>query len=163
MLKIKIFEYFDELVNKIDLKAERLLLGKQKLTNVQSEKINRERTELIEAIRNAEQYNYHHLNSLDRAHFENKTDSELYEIIFPKFTFLLDSDEAKIESQRTLGCIVLTDKFMTVSQVALYKELISNFSDKKTRLDSSKSLLISSKNNFFNLDQTSKVSRNYKL
>jgi hypothetical protein len=163
MSKLRISNYFDELVNTIDLKAERLLLSNQKMTDAQSNKINLERSELISAIRSAEQLNYHHFDSLERQFLENKTESELNETLFQKFAFLLDSDEVQIGSHQTsLGYLVLTDRYLNDSQISLYKELISNFSNIKSQ-SGTKIALIDNKNNFFDLDQTSKVIKKHSI
>jgi hypothetical protein len=126
MLKLKIADYFEKLVNRIDLKAEKLLID-QTLPESEVKKINKERDELLAMIRKIEKFNYEAFDLIESSKFENTSDHDLNALLFPKFAFLLDSIRVESFQHQILGCLIVTNRFFTDQQVTLYTELISNY------------------------------------
>jgi hypothetical protein len=111
LLRMQIVDYFDSLINQIDLKAEQLLIELPS----DHEFINSKRAEFIHEIKQIEAYNLNNLN-------EN-------EPVFKKFAFIIDQNElgtyadlSQIDSK--FGYLVKMDRFITPGSLECFREAL---------------------------------------
>jgi hypothetical protein len=129
--KIKICDYFDALINRLDLVVETAIIDNnhdQKLID----QLNHMRNVLLNEIRYIQAYNLRALSDLNT----NQEDAELTnEDLFPKFCFFVELPETSCEraysymdlvgSEISLRLIVL-DKYLTEAQIKRYKSVFLN-------------------------------------
>jgi hypothetical protein len=115
--KIRISEYFEALINKIDLVVETRAADNQLDTNLLTT-LNKQRDDLIKKINYVQAYNLRVLSDLDK-----NTDQELNnEDLFPKFCFVVQVPESLAKKQISFRLIV-TDKYLTEGQIECFEEL----------------------------------------
>jgi hypothetical protein len=83
--KLKVCEYFDNLVNRLDLAVEGAITDNYHDTNLEDE-LNKQRDVFIKEIRYVETYNLRALSDMDIKPGEVLSDEEL----FPKFCFFIE-------------------------------------------------------------------------
>jgi hypothetical protein len=111
MFKIRISDYFDSLISKIDVVVESKVAKNQLDTNLLS-KLNKQRDDFIKEINYVQAYNLRALSDLDSKPNEELSNDEL----FPKFCFVIKVPEKF--SQNEIGLrLIVTDKYLTECQI----------------------------------------------
>ena len=130
-------EYFDRLVNEVDLSAELLLAEYADIFRVDEEaQVNERRSELIEAIRAVETKSFARLQQLVlegrlTADINSLDDDRLYEFLLDQSCFIVTSEcmdntkEYASLAEATLGHLVIVeDGYVSSQTVDLIKELL---------------------------------------
>lgn len=148
MLKLKITDYYDFLINTIDLKTE-LLLNNSKLNNnaQYNSSVNSERQTLIDAIKKVEKINLQqNFELLDYQEKEDKDDN-LNRLLFKnKYCFFIE----KCDKSLLDVYLVIAHEYMNKEQTEMYKEFFNFLNNKRT-------CYLDSKNIFFDLINLKKV------
>jgi Leucine-rich repeat (LRR) protein len=112
--RLKIADYFDKLINAIDLKSETAML-----THGQNETlINARRMELIAKIKQVQEFNLKNLSSSDKP--------------FLKYSFIVDKVGSRDKINEPFGFLItLDDFFMTDEQLKFYTEFTEFFNTEK--------------------------------
>ena len=134
-LRLWVTDYFSGIINQVDILTERLLVVCEhgKLAK-RKRKLNLMREKLINEIKLVEEVNFKELeNNGDSiiiqienvriAHFSDKQwlISEISRILFKKFCIFMDFEELKKTSNYKLGLLIVTDWFLTESDIAFLK------------------------------------------
>jgi hypothetical protein len=128
--RLKIVDYFDSLVNYIDIKAEKALLEEQNTTNARVDSINENRNRLIETIKQVESINLAHLEKINIGHLENSTgdDEQINRAIFNKFCFRLKrSNTGYYETTGTFPfkfILVVTDQYLSRKSIDSFMQFL---------------------------------------
>lgn len=134
--RLTICDYFNELVDEVDLRAERLL-DNYKLDHKDQlgKLINERRTKFIDTIEELKTHNLERLN--DKVHQQSCDQGKGKEAIFDKYCFILDEIRLKMKDSEpvddklnhineTFGyLIVLEDGGLSERNLALFKEMVS--------------------------------------
>jgi hypothetical protein len=115
--RLKIIEYFDKLVNQIDICSEKLITKNNKLNLVKNDNddINIIRMKLIEEIKQIEMFN---LNQLEE---NNNGPANKDEDIFKCFSFFIEQFYLEKIPFFKLGVLVVIDWFMNQDQIEIFK------------------------------------------
>jgi hypothetical protein len=134
IFRLKIAEYFDSLVNYIDIKAEESLV--QECNNFNKDLINKNRNILIENIKKIESTNLAHLESANINYLESLSEDEekLKAAIFKKFCFKLkrNTHSATFPFKFTL---IITDQYLSKYQIDSFVRFLKNCEHINNRFD----------------------------
>lgn len=102
--KIKIIEYFDAVINEVDISAEILILNEtcEKII----EKANSTRKKFIDIIKSIQDFNLECLNS------KQIYDPENDRLLFKKYCFLLDVNLSKNAGEKSLGVLIVINGYI---------------------------------------------------
>jgi hypothetical protein len=118
--KLKIVDYFDSVINKLDLKVEKILSSKA-CDVEQRNVLNTRRDLFISHIKECELFN---LQTLERIKNLEELDENSPNLkIFVQFCFLIDENISQNKEELGLGFLVITDRFLTNEQLDKYKGL----------------------------------------
>ncbi len=135
--ELMIDDYFCDIVNKIDLKTEKLLM-RNNFTKNEADKINLKREEFIRAINRVKDYNFENLI------VPNASSDAKIEDLIVKFCFIFDYlqpyEKANQEKYNDLiddelGYLIICDKYVSEKTLELYRKfyiLDNSYKNKKT-------------------------------
>jgi Leucine-rich repeat (LRR) protein len=124
--KLKLYEYFDSLINQVDLAVETAIsenYHNEKLINV----LNWLRDVLLHEIRNVQAINLKALSNLDTETHKELTNEEL----FPRFCFLIHTSPGRMRQKyendrlplQEFGLVlIVTDMYLTEGEIKCYTE-----------------------------------------
>jgi hypothetical protein len=115
--KIRISEYFDKLISKIDLAVETRAAKNQLDTSLLTS-LNKQRDDFIKEINYVQAYNLRALSDLDSKLGEEISNEEL----FPKFCFVVEVPESLARNE-IHSRLIVTDTFLTEGQILCFEEL----------------------------------------
>lgn len=155
--RMKIIEYFDSLINEVDIKAEKLL----ELYHVENlqQLINNTRQLFINEIELIKNFN---LSNLSNNEDENFTENDTIEDrLYKKYCFTLDKHLKKYfdlafensvqeKIREKFGFLIVTDAYISKHKLSLFRELLSYGSDSDDEIDENNSE--SKESNIFNHD-----------
>jgi hypothetical protein len=129
--RLQIVNYFDKLVNQLDVQTE-TLLNEQRLTSEEKERLNETRIKFVERIKQVEAFDLSRLESLDLDELKSMSELEVQQALFSQFCFFIHFNGFNIEldfyNQKLcsvyLGYLVVIDKFLSPSQLEIYKRLL---------------------------------------
>jgi hypothetical protein len=113
--KLKVCEYFDNLINRLDLVVE-TLISKSSDDPGLVDKFNKQRDEFLKEIRDVEAFNLRSTSGMHIKLGEVLTEQEL----FPKFCFFVEHAREKVDLEIGLRLIV-SDKFLSEGQIKSYE------------------------------------------
>jgi hypothetical protein len=116
IFKLKLVDYFDGLINEIDLRAEELLVENNKSSGPCKDKINSFRNSLISKIKEIESFN---LSKIQNAHTPEFSQS-CFVIYNKEFEFLSESELV----DGNFAYLIITDRHFTPENVTVYKNLL---------------------------------------
>jgi hypothetical protein len=129
MNKLRIVEYFDGLINKLDKNVETAIKDNHRDDDLIA-RLNKQRDEFIKEIRSVEADNMSALKELNVSPSDKLSDDKL----FPKFCFFLKFPE-KIEKQmycyeelveQEIGLkLIVTDKYLSEGQVECFEAMFN--------------------------------------
>lgn len=135
--RIKIIDYFETLINEVDIRAETLLAKYVSVreSNIDVKKVNQLRGLFIETLENLK---IHNLKFLDAHNFAQR-DEDDDETLFDKYCFLLDPHDMstqwheKDNIDKAFGyLIVLEDGTLSKRKLALFREMIEKRTENHT-------------------------------
>ena len=125
-VRLRIVDYFESLVNQIDLKAETLIIDLR--YEKEESLINEKRKQFIDEIKQIEDFNLRNLNNLNVENLSLLSEEEANDKVFAKFCFIVYkscmefSNLSQIDS--TLGFLILLEKYIRKDKLQRYKELL---------------------------------------
>jgi hypothetical protein len=126
--RLIIADHADSLINQIDLHVELTLATNKNLDELQRERLDLKRNELIHRIRSAETFNLNSLNSVDSNELENLDPESLNKKVFKKFCFFLGKNDFEKEYptlvDSVFGYLIIVDAFLSSNLLSLFKELL---------------------------------------
>jgi hypothetical protein len=141
--KIKLYEYFDGLINRLDLAVETAILENLHDESITNE-LNKQRDAFLEEIRDVQAFGLKAISDLSTEPGKELTNKEL----FPKFCFLIQiSDDQEIYTHEKLvelelGLkLIVTDTYLTEGQIKCYENFL-NFICHQFCVDSDMELFI---------------------
>lgn len=116
--RLKIIEYFDKLVNQIDICSEKLISKNNKVNPAKNDNddINIIRMKLITEIKQIEMFNLNKLNERSNNAISNKDED-----VFKCFSFFVEHFYLEKIPFFKLGILVIIDWYMNPDQIELFK------------------------------------------
>jgi hypothetical protein len=111
--RLKITDYFDSVINEIDLFTETLLKANFD-DETEANILNETRNELLNQVKEIEKVNLNHLNENRDALLDDQTEN-----VFVEFCFVLQFDQYDIR-------LIITDKFLPPNEVTHLKSVFLN-------------------------------------
>jgi hypothetical protein len=129
--RLRVAEYYDLLVNQIDLKAE-TFLAENELRDEERTLVEGKRSHFLNEIKRIESLNF---KFLDESNFTNDELNHDEAIFKPEFCFIVSGAElADVAIKNSLnrfdvafGYLVITDKFLSAEQLACYREVLEKY------------------------------------
>ena len=116
--RLKIIEYFDKLVNQIDICSEKLISKNNKVNPAKNDNddINIIRMKLITEIKQIEMFNLNKLNERSNNAISNKDED-----VFKCFSFFVEHFYLEKIPFFKLGILIIVDWYMNQDQIELFK------------------------------------------
>jgi hypothetical protein len=126
--RLNLVDYFDGLINEVDLKAEKEIAQETEANGAESknianlvEFINKKRLFFVDEIRTIELGNLKFVNKLNLTGLEINAPGQLNEMIFESFCFLMS------KSGQSIGQLFVIDKYLPEKNLECFKELARSF------------------------------------
>ncbi len=131
-LRLRIVDYFDKLINEIDLKTEKLLC--QAKESEDEKKLNERRKAFIDEIKRIESVNLQRLEQ-----YRDFASAENDESLFDSFCFIIPANlkeptktnTINSEMQNELGALMVIDKYLSKESIDCYMELLRCYNSEK--------------------------------
>lgn len=131
--KLWIVDYFDDLINKLDIITEKIIY-KCKITKTLKDKLNSKRAKFINEIKRVESYNLdeyeknieHYSSRLSQLDVKNLSKSqdliiELKKELFKKFCVFIEALDLPRNTNYLPGVLIITDWYITDEEVEILK------------------------------------------
>ena len=130
VLRIKIVDYYESLIDKVDLKAQALII--KEFSSVPL--INERKKSFTQELKNLEAICLRNFYLTNLMNYRDVPDDVIDDMIFKTFCFIIDSKDLSFNElnnvDATFGYLVVVDKHLSREKITRYRELLK-FSTKR--------------------------------